>query len=60
MHIAYNGAGEALQSCLAGEAQIFFGTEAAEHILAGMRKRADDDFAEFGALLQEAGLALKK
>lgn len=144
LHIPYNGAGEALQSCLSGEAQVFFGPEAAEHILAGkltglgvmgsqrwtatlpevpttveagiagwaprswhtltihskapdamkenwakllneilatpdvkdrlikfglipgteslagMRKRADDDFAEFGVLLQEAGLALKK
>lgn len=144
LHIPYNGAGEALQSALSGETQLFFGPEAAEHILAGkltglgvmgsqrwtsrlpevpttveggipgwaprswhtvtihsaapaamkenwarllneilaqpdvkdrlvkfglipgietlegMRKRADDDFAEFGTLLQEAGLALKK
>lgn len=144
LHIPYNGAGEALQSCLSGEAQVFFGPEAAEHVLAGkllglgvmgsqrwtstlpnvpttveagipgwaprswhtvtihskapdamkenwakllneilatpdvkdrlvkfglipgtetlagMRKRADDDNAEFGILLQEAGLVLKK
>lgn len=144
LHIPYNGAGEALQSCLSGEAQVFFGPEAAEHVLAGkltglgvmgdqrwtsrlpdvpttveagiagwaprswhtvtihskapdalkeswakllneilaapdvrdrlikfglipgaetlaaMRKRADDDFAEFGVLLREAGLTLKK
>jgi len=144
LHIPYNGAGEALQAALSGEAQVFFGPEAAEHILAGklvglgvmgsqrwsatlpdvpttveagiagwaprswhtvtihskapdamkenwarllneilaapdvkdrlvkfglipgtetlagMRKRADDDYAEFGVLLQEAGLALKK
>lgn len=144
LHIPYNGAGEALQSTLSGETQLFFGPEAAEHVLAGklvglgvmgnqrwtstlpnvpstveagipgwaprswhtvtihsaapdamkqnwakllneilatpdvadrlvkfglipgtetlegMRKRADDDFAEFGTLLQEAGLAIKK
>lgn len=144
LHIPYNGAGEALQACLSGETQVFFGPEAAEHILAGklkglgvmgdkrwtstlpdvpttveagiagwaprswhtvsihskapeaikqqlamllnevlgqtdvrerlvsfglipgietiagMRKRADDDEAEFAPLLQEAGLAIKK
>lgn len=143
LHIPYNGAGEALQACLSGEAQLFIGPEAAEHILAGklvglgtmgdkrwsglpevpstveagvpgwaprswhtitvhskvpaavrqqladainkilasddvkdrlvkfglipgfvdlagMRKRADDDLVEFGVLIKEAGLALKK
>lgn len=35
LHIPYNGAGEALQSCLSGETQLFFGPEAAEQILAG-------------------------
>ncbi|MCA0423442.1 MAG: tripartite tricarboxylate transporter substrate binding protein, partial [Proteobacteria bacterium] len=35
LHIPYNGAGEALQSALSGETQMFFGPEAAEHILAG-------------------------
>jgi len=35
LHIPYNGAGEALQACLSGETQMFFGPEAAEHILAG-------------------------
>ncbi|WP_293868200.1 tripartite tricarboxylate transporter substrate binding protein [uncultured Alsobacter sp.] len=143
LHIPYNGAGEALQACLSGEAQLFIGPEAAEHILAGkliglgtmgdkrwsglpdvpstveagvpgwaprswhtitvhskvpdpvkqqlatavnkilasddvkdrlvkfglipgivdlagMRKRADDDLVEFGVLIKDAGLALKK
>lgn len=143
LHIPYNGAGEALQATLSGETQLFFGPEAAEHILGGtltglgvmgaarwdalpklpstvesgipgwaprswhtvsihtkapdevkrslaallneilataevkerlirfglipgiedmpaMRKRADDDYAEFRTLLTEAGLALKK
>jgi tripartite-type tricarboxylate transporter receptor subunit TctC len=143
LHIPYNGAGEALQACLSGEAQLFIGPEAAEHILAGklvgvavmgdtrwsglpdvpstveagtpgwaprswhtitlhskapeavrqqlattintilaapdvkdrlvkfglipgivdlagMRKRADDDLVEFGVLIKDAGLAIKK
>lgn len=35
LHIPYNGAGEALRAVLSGEAQVFFGPEAAEHVLAG-------------------------
>jgi tripartite-type tricarboxylate transporter receptor subunit TctC len=143
LHVPYNGAGEALQSTMSGETQIFFGPEAAEQIMsntltglgvmgserwsalpdlpttveagipgwaprswhtisihakapdaiktalaawlnealstpevkdrlvkfglipgiedmAAMRKRADDDYTEFRALLTEAGLVLKK
>ncbi|MBL8698219.1 MAG: tripartite tricarboxylate transporter substrate binding protein [Alphaproteobacteria bacterium] len=143
LHVPYNGAGEAIQACLSGETQLFFGPEAAEYILAGklrglalmgdkrwdtlpdlpgtveagipgwaprswhtvtihskapepikrqvakllndilslpdvrerlvrfglipgiedlaaMRKRADDDFAEFGGLIVDAGMAIKK
>lgn len=39
---------------------IMFGLIPGFEDLAGMRKRADDDYAEFRVLLVEAGLALKK
>jgi tripartite-type tricarboxylate transporter receptor subunit TctC len=35
LHVPYNGAGEAIQAALSGETQVFFGPEAAEHILGG-------------------------
>lgn len=35
LHIPYNGAGEAIQSTMSGETQLFFGPEAAEQILGG-------------------------
>ena len=42
------------------ERLVSFGLIPGIETISGMRKRADDDEAEFAPLLQEAGLAIKK